>query len=1038
MFPSGESGSMARWFVVLCLFGSLSSAQSSGELLGPNLISNPGFEQLSSNGKPVGWYDNGFTVDRAIRRTGAVSFRLTDAHLIPYAQSAGFELMLPKGTYYIGGWVRTEKLAAKQGSGVRICLRAPPAYPWNIAVGCTAIVGGTGDWRYLSKSAIVVGQDTRAALVLEAYGEPDGTAWFDDVELRPVQTDTTPPVISGLTVNNVTGTSATISWRTDEPADRQVEYGTTTSYGSSSQLDGAMATTHQVVLSNLRPATTYHFRAKSRDAAGNLAVSADQTFSTLDTIPPVISALAVAAVGEDTVTITWVTDEPADTQLDYGTTTAYGMQSPLDARLLTSHSVTLTGLAPGTTYHCRARSRDAAGNLALSGNLTFQTAPPSSPPVLKAGGLTAYPQGPLGPNLITNGSFEAAGTNGKPLGWSDNGFVMDSTVARTGSASYRVTDAHLIPYSQAASQRLALKKGIYELSVWVKLSNMAATQGSGVRLCISAPPSYPWQLVRMCTAAVKGTSDWRKLGLSKIVLPQDATVSVAFEAYGDPDGTAWFDDVELRRQNLPLTVFMLYPNYRGMLFDDQSQAARFQITVEPPEGSALSSYQVAATVTDELSGQVLRQVTYPAAASFIAQVDLAGTITGRTYLVRFGLLNTAGTVVWEHPAIRISKVSGWARQQMAVSYDENNRILLRGRPSFLLGVYDSGLSYYSYESGWENLFSGARRLFELPINVYLNYWYGEAGNSAWIPMMNVLQQRGILALTNANCFGGSPVEQLTPNAWFLGASDDDIRARASHTGFLGFYSADECTGVLAANVFGHYQRMKSLDPDGLVLGTLLGDSQLVLWPEAVDLLATDPYPLYGAEPTGGYNFGLVGEWTRRAQAAVYGSRPIATVLQFFKFTSKGRWPTQAELRNMSYMAIAEGANGLLYWSLGVNALASVCSGWCDEKVEYFNRLKAVLQELKALEPALTALDRADLVASISNAAIRTRVKYAGGKVYLIAYNSTSSPTSATFTLNVQPAAIEVYAEGRALAPSGTAFSDSFGPWEAHVYVVTPR
>ncbi len=54
-----------------------------------------------------------------------------------------------------------------------------------------------------------------------------------------------------------------------------------------------------------------------------------------------------------------------------------------------------------------------------------------------------------------------------------------------------------------------------------------------------------------------------------------------------------------------------------------------------------------------------------------------------------------------------------------------------------------------------------------------------------------------------------------------------------------------------------------------------------------------------------------------------------TVIQFFQFTSSGRWPTQAELRNMSYMAIANGANGLMYWSLGAGGLAYICDGSTD-------------------------------------------------------------------------------------------------------------
>jgi len=40
-----------------------------------------------------------------------------------------------------------------------------------------------------------------------------------------------------------------------------------------------------------------------------------------------------------------------------------------------AHSVTIGGLEPSTTYHFRVRSRDAAGNQAVSGDFSFETAP---------------------------------------------------------------------------------------------------------------------------------------------------------------------------------------------------------------------------------------------------------------------------------------------------------------------------------------------------------------------------------------------------------------------------------------------------------------------------------------------------------------------------------------------------------------------------------------------------------------------------------------------------------------------------------------
>jgi chitodextrinase len=96
--------------------------------------------------------------------------------------------------------------------------------------------------------------------------------------------DVTPPVISGVAVSNLTGISAKISWKTNEAANSQIEYGPTTGYGSSSKLDPSYVATHAVTLTGLRPNTTYHYRAKSRDEAGNLALSGDLIFTTTATI----------------------------------------------------------------------------------------------------------------------------------------------------------------------------------------------------------------------------------------------------------------------------------------------------------------------------------------------------------------------------------------------------------------------------------------------------------------------------------------------------------------------------------------------------------------------------------------------------------------------------------------------------------------------------------------------------------------------------------------------------------------------------------
>jgi hypothetical protein len=101
-----------------------------------------------------------------------------------------------------------------------------------------------------------------------------------------------------------------------------------------------------------------------------------------------------------------------------------------------------------------------------------------------------------------------------------------------------------------------------------------------------------------------------------------------------------------------------------------------------------------------------------------------------------------------------------------------------------------------------------------------------------------------------------------------------------------------------------------------------------------------------------------------------------------------------------------------------------------------NNLRTVVNEIAALEDVLLADDAPGALSGNSNTgAIRTRVKLHGGRGYVFAYNTSNATASATFTWNTTPGTVTVNAEGRTLAASGRAFTDSFGPYQAHVYVI---
>lgn len=107
-----------------------------------------------------------------------------------------------------------------------------------------------------------------------------------------------------------------------------------------------------------------------------------------DGTPPVISGVGMDAAGSKYLSpvVSWSTNEPSTSWIDYGLTTSYELGNETsgapfgNATLATSHSVTMSGLVEGVTYHYRIRTTDALGNTRLSGDYTYTPQPPPEAP----------------------------------------------------------------------------------------------------------------------------------------------------------------------------------------------------------------------------------------------------------------------------------------------------------------------------------------------------------------------------------------------------------------------------------------------------------------------------------------------------------------------------------------------------------------------------------------------------------------------------------------------------------------------------------
>src|SRR5712692_4882133 len=88
--------------------------------------------------------------------------------------------------------------------------------------------------------------------------------------------------------------------------------------------------------------------------------------------PPDISAVN-ATETTSAATVTWSTDVPATSQVEYGLTSSYDFSTPVDSNLVADHAQTLTGLSANTLYHYRVRSQDENGLETVSDDFTFNT-----------------------------------------------------------------------------------------------------------------------------------------------------------------------------------------------------------------------------------------------------------------------------------------------------------------------------------------------------------------------------------------------------------------------------------------------------------------------------------------------------------------------------------------------------------------------------------------------------------------------------------------------------------------------------------------
>lgn len=182
---------------------------------------------------------------------------------------------------------------------------------------------------------------------------------------------TTPPEIVSGPVVDPDSFSASVSWEMERETTSFVQYGFTEDLGEE-QGESELTRSHSVNVEGLKPKTAYYYRVKSVDIDGNIYTSPAKIFTTLEA--PRVSDVLASDVKLFDALITWETNKPTTTRIDYGLTTDYGFTvSDTSGSLTTTHTMKLENLQDGNIYHFRPTGFDSTGNSPESSDYVFTT-----------------------------------------------------------------------------------------------------------------------------------------------------------------------------------------------------------------------------------------------------------------------------------------------------------------------------------------------------------------------------------------------------------------------------------------------------------------------------------------------------------------------------------------------------------------------------------------------------------------------------------------------------------------------------------------
>lgn len=371
--------------------------------------------------------------------------------------------------------------------------------------------------------------------------------WRNHTARTAISPDNTAPAsVTGL--HNITYEHTYINWTWTDPADADFAW---VEVYINSVWEAIVQKGQQYFNATLlAPDTAYTISTRTVDTNGNVNDSWENrtartapTSVPSDSTAPVITNIAASSISTDSAVISWDTDEASNSSVSYDTSSGSYSTTISSSSMVSSHSISLTGLSAETKYYYVVKSADANDNSAQSieFNFTTQALPDTIDPVIES--VVVYPANTTAGSKVDikvaasdNKEVTGVTADGHAFTYSDgswNGNITASSSLGTYDVLIRAADAAGNDAQTSVKYTVVNKVGgIAITSIPKPLSIVRGSSGQLNIKLISTANIDDRVWVNITTTGISATSAinlaWFNRTAVLVEVPSKATVYVPF------------------------------------------------------------------------------------------------------------------------------------------------------------------------------------------------------------------------------------------------------------------------------------------------------------------------------------------------------------------------------------------------------------------------------------------------------------------------------------------------------------------------------